>query len=505
VDELVVGIDLGTASSKGVLAAADGAVLATAVRSRPGSMSMPRPNWAEADPVRVWWQDVVSISRELADRASRGRISGVCVSGVGPCLVLCDSGDVPVRPAILYGIDMRSTAENARYGEQAILSRGGTALSSQAVGPKLLWVRRNEPDAWTRATRWYNSHSFVVRKLTGEYVLDHHTASQCDPFYDIHQMSWFGPWYDDVAPALPAPRLAWPFEVAGRVTSAAAEQTGLPAGTPVCLGTVDAWAEAFSVGARRPGDLMLMYGSTMFLIQVLARFAAHPQLWATCGVERGSWTVAAGMATSGSLTSWIREFAGNPSYDSLIQRAREVPAGSNGLLVLPYFAGERTPVFDARARGVIAGLHLNHTPAHVFRAAYEGIGFGIRQIMDLLESAIEPAGRLVAVGGGTQGGLWTQIVTDVTGRPQEIPAQTIGASYGDALMAAIGVGLTPPETDWTARAKTVEPRPQTRQVYDDLYQRYAELYPVTRPIVHYLAQLQEATGAAAIGGGVAPG
>jgi xylulokinase len=505
VDDLVIGIDLGTASSKGVLATASGMVVATTVRSRPGSMSMPRPNWAELDPVAIWWQDVVAIAKDLVGRSGRHQIAGVCVSGMGPCLVLCGSDDVPVRPAILYGIDMRSAAEinelTERYGEEAIISRGGTALSSQAVGPKLLWVRRNEPDAWARASCWFNSNSFVVRKLTGEYVLDHHTASQCDPLYDIHEQSWFDPWYGEVAGSLPAPRLAWPSEVVGYVTRSASEETGLPAGTPVCIGTVDAWAEAFSIGTRKPGDLMLMYGSTMFLVQVLRGFVTHPQLWTTCGVERGSRTLAAGMSTSGSLVSWIREFAGSPSYESLAQRARELPAGSDGLLVLPYFAGERTPIFDPRARGVIAGLHLNHTAAHVFRAAYEGIAFGIRQIFELLDSNAETARRLVAVGGGTQDGLWTQIVSDVTGRVQQIPAQTIGASYGDALMAAIGAGLTPPETDWTAHGKTVEPRPETRQVYDDLYQRYTALYPVTKPIVHYLAQLQETAGAAVNGTG----
>ena len=461
-EEVVIGIDLGTGSSKGVLAAPDGTVLATAVRSRPGSMSMPRPNWAEVDPVGVWWQDVVSIARELAGRAGRGRIAGVCVSGVGPCLVLCDSRDEPVRPAILYGIDMRATAEidelNDRYGEEAIIARGGTALSSQAVGPKLLWARRNEPDAWARAARWFNSNSYIVRKLTGEYVLDHHTASQCDPLYDIHARAWFGPWYEEVSrgPPRAAPRVARGDRRARDGRRGRAE-TGLPAGTPVCAGTVDAWAEAFSVGVRRPGDLMLMYGSTMFLVQVARGFAAHPLLWATCGVEPGSHTLAAGMSTSGTLMSWIRDFAGGPAYEALIERAAELPAGSDGLLVLPYFAGERTPVFDPRARGVIAGLHLSHTPAHVFRAGYEGIAFGIRQILELLEASAGPAARLVAVGGGTQGGLWTQIVSDVTGRPQLIPAQTIGASYGDALMAAIGTGLVPPETDWTAHGKMAEP------------------------------------------------
>ena len=494
-EQLLLGIDLGTGSSKGVLARTDGSVVATATRSRPGSMSLPRPGWAEVDPVRVWWADVVELCRDLVGRADGNPIAGLCVSGVGPCLVLTDGELNPVRPAILYGIDMRATAEidelTARYGEAEILARGGTALSTQAVGPKALWVQRHEPEVWSKAKRWYNSSSFVVGKLTGEYVLDHHTASQCDPAYDLAAQDWYMPWYEEVF-ALPAPRLAWPGEVVGTVTAAAAAETGVPAGLPVCAGTVDAWAEAFSAGVRRPGDLMLMYGSTLFFVAVSSTADPDPMLWTTAGVEPGTVTRAAGMSTSGSLTSWLADLFGGVSFDELVTEAARVPAGSDGLLLLPYFAGERTPVFDARARGVVAGLHLRHTRAHLFRAAYEGIGFGIRQIVELLDRPDQPVRRLVAVGGGTQGGLWTQIVSDITGRDQDIPAQTIGASYGDALLAGIGTGLVPPETDWAAAGRTVVPDPAARATYDQLFARYTELYPATRAIVHDLARLQEA-------------
>ena len=495
-EQLLLGIDLGTGSSKGVLARTDGTVVATATLPRPGSMSLPRPGWAEVDPVRVWWADVVGLCRDLVGRAGGARIAGLCVSGVGPCLVLTDEDLNPVRPAILYGIDMRATAEidelTARFGEAEILARGGTALSTQAVGPKALWVQRNEPSVWAKAKRWYNSSSFVVGKLTGEYVLDHHTASQCDPAYDLAAQDWYTPWYDEVF-ALPAPRLAWPGEVVGTVTAAAAAETGLPAGLPVCAGTVDAWAEAFSAGVRRPGDLMLMYGSTLFFVAVSSTAEPDPMLWTTAGVEPGTVTRAAGMSTSGSLTSWLADLFGRVSFDELVTEAARVPAGSDGLLLLPYFAGERTPIFDARARGVVAGLHLRHTRAHLFRAAYEGIGYGIRQIVELLDRPDQPVRRLVAVGGGTQGGLWTQIVSDITGREQDIPAQTIGASYGDALLAGIGTGLVPPGTDWAAAGRTVVPDPVARATYDQLFARYTELYPATRAIVHDLARLQEAT------------
>lgn len=489
VREYLIGIDLGTGSSKGVLARPDGTVVATAVR--PHAVDHPRPGWAEVDADEVWWRDVVEISRELT--AVGGHVAGVCVSGVGPCLLLCDRELRPVRPAILYGIDMRATDEIAeltgRYGADEIVARGGSALSSQAVGPKLAWVRRHEPDTWRRAARWYNSNSFAVARLTGEYVLDQHTASQCDPLYDISARAWHEPWVRDVAPGLEFPELRWPGEIVGTVHGEAAAQTGLPVGTPVCCGTVDAWAEAYSAGVRRPGDLMLMYGSTMFFVQALEEPRTHPLLWTTSGVEPGSYTLAAGMTTSGLLTEWARELSGGAPFAELIAEAEATPPGADGLLLLPYFAGERTPVFDPQARGVIAGLTLRHRRGHLLRAVYEGIGYGIRQILGLLDEAGGPAGRVFAVGGGAQAALWTQVVSDITGRPQILPRETIGASYGDALLAAIATGLAGPAADWAVTARVVTPDPSRAVLYAGLYDSYTALYPATRAIVHDLAAL----------------
>lgn len=493
VSEYVLGIDMGTGSTKGVLARPDGTVVASA--SRPHAMSLPRAGWAEMDAETDWWGDAAALCHELAGRAGDGRIAGVCVSGLGPCLLVCDADVQPLRPAILYGIDMRATAEIAelteRFSEAAIVARCGKSLSTQAVGPKLVWVRRREPDVWARTRRWYTSHSFVVGRLTGEYALDHQTASQCDPLYDLAANDWYRPWADEVVPGLELPRLVWPGEVLGTVHAEAARATGLAEGTPVAAGTVDAWAEAFSAGVRHPGDLMLMYGSTMFFVQVLGSASSHPALWTTAGVDRGSSTLAAGMATSGSLTAWLADLCGGAPFERLVAEAAATPPGADGLLVLPYFAGERSPIFDPRARGVVAGLTLRHGRGHLFRAVYEGIAFGIRQILELLEQAAGTPARIVAVGGGTQGGLWTQIVTDVTGREQLLPAQTIGASYGSALLAAIGAGLTAPDTDWSQIAGRVRPDLAHREVYDKLYDVYTELYPATKRQLHRLAALQE--------------
>jgi len=199
--------------------------------------------------------------------------------------------------------------------------------------------------------------------------------------------------------------------------------------------------------------------------------------------------LAAGMSTSGSLTTWLQDLVGGVPFETLITEAAATPAGSDGVVVLPYFAGERTPIFDADARGVVAGLSLRHTRAHLFRACYEGIAFGIRQIVEFLAEDA-PLHRLVAVGGGTQGGLWTQIVSDVTGREQVVPAQTIGASYGDALLSAIGTGLVPPDTDWARAGTIVAPNTANRQIYDRLFTTYSELYPATKAQVHALSAIQ---------------
>jgi xylulokinase len=487
--ETVLGIDVGTGSTKAVLATLDGAIVASA--ERPHETAHPRPGFFEHDADAIWWEGVRSVCRELAAHSEWGP-RAVCVSGVGPCVLAADEALRPLRPAILYGVDTRATAEIAeleeRLGAERILARGGSALSSQAVGPKLLWLARNEPDLWRRTRALLMPSSYAVARLSGEYVLDHHSASQCDPLYELAANRWAEDWWEEIASGIAPPRLAWPGEQVGVVTAQGSEETGIEAGTPVMAGTIDAWAEAFSVGVRKPGDLMLMYGSTMFFVQVVADGHPQPKLWATAGVEPGSASLAAGMATSGTLTSWLRDLVGGVSFEVLIEEAARVPPGAEGLLLLPYFAGERSPIYDPNARGVIAGLTLRHGRGHLLRAIYEATAFGVRDNLELFDSAGDVR-RIVIAGGGTRGALWPQIVSDVTGRDQQRPVHTIGASYGDALLAAIGAGLVPPETDWTELRETVTPDTTLATTYELLFSQYRELYRSTARVVHGLAEL----------------
>jgi len=490
-----LGVDIGTSSSKGVLVDEDGRIVAAATREH--EVERPRPAWVEMD-ARIWWDEFVSLARELPDRAREQgvepEIVAVGVSGMGPCVLLTDAHDEPVRSAILYGVDMRAGAQIARLtdelGADEIVRIGGSTLTSQAAGPKIAWIADEEPDAFAQARRLFMPASWLVRRLTGAYVLDHQSASQCSPLYDVEAEAWHEPWWRRFAPGIEAPRLAWAGEVAGTVTDAAAVATGIPAGTPVITGTIDAWTEAVSVGAHEDGDLMLMYGTTMFLIATGTETLRTPSMWTTVGAFPGTRNLAGGLATSGALTAWLKGVT-DADYPALLAEAEVSGRGARGLVMLPYFAGERTPILDPDARGVIAGLTLDHARGDLYRAALEATALGVRHNVETMRAAGADIRRIVAVGGGTQGGLWLQIVSDATGLVQEVPRTTIGASYGAAFLAATATADEPPRiADWNPVAHTVRPDPGAEAFYDELFERYLRLYGSTRELVHELAAAQ---------------
>lgn len=487
-----LGVDIGTSSSKGVLVDEHGRILATATVAH--DVSRPKPGFVEMD-ARVWWDEFVGLARDLRLTARaegvEPEITAVGVSGMGPCVLLADEHDEPVRPAILYGVDMRTVEQiarmNAELGVDEITRVGGSMLTSQAAGPKIRWIADEEPEAYARARRLFMPASWLARRLTGAYVLDHQSASQVSPLYDVEGGAWHEPWWHRFAPGIEAPRLAWAGDIAGGVTDAAAAATGIPAGTPVIVGTVDAWTEAVSVGAHQDGDLMLMYGTTMFLIATGTRTLRTPSMWTTVGAFPGTRNLAGGLATSGALTAWLRDLTG-ADYPALLAEAERSGPGARGLLMLPYFAGERTPILDPGARGVIAGLTLDHTRGDLYRAALEATALGVRHNVETMRAAGADIRRIVAVGGGTQGSLWLQVVSDATGLVQEVPRTTIGASYGAAFLAACSVSAEPPRiADWNPVETVVRPDPDLASFYDDMFERYVRLYDDTKHLVHELA------------------
>ncbi|MBX3029901.1 MAG: FGGY-family carbohydrate kinase [Chloroflexi bacterium] len=506
---LVLGIDIGTHESKGVLVTTSGRIVASA--AVPHATETPRPGWAEHDADGVWWHDLVTLSQTLLAQAGVGgeAIGAVGCSAIGPCVLPVDAAGRPLRPAILYGIDTRAAEEitelTDRLGPDWILRQTGSALSAQAAGPKILWLRRHEPDVWARTHRVMTSTSYLVYRLTSRVVIDHYTAAAYGPLYDLHTRDWAPAALDLVCDRALLPEIDWTAAVAGHIHADAARATGLREGTPVIVGTADAASEATAAGVRDPGDTMIMYGSSGFLIAVSDRLLVSTAQWPTVYLHPGTYALAAGMSTTGALLTWFRDTLGpsltdgtgptaeleglDAAFTLLAQEAARVPPGADGLLALPYWSGERTPINDPLARGVILGLTLSHTRGHVYRALIEGIAYGLRDNLDAMEAAGVSLDRLVAIGGGTGNELWVRTVSDVTGRPQQVQ-RTPGAALGDAMLAAAGTGLVPDleaTRTWVEPGPVIAPDPATQALHDDRYALYRALYRDTSSIAHALA------------------
>ncbi len=427
-------------------------------------------------------------------------VEAIGCSGIGPCVLPVDDEVRPLGPGILYGIDTRASAQIARLddelGAAAILERTGNALTSQSAGPKVAWLRDERPEAFAAATMFHTCQSFLVARLTGEHVMDRTTAAYWGPFYDIRANAWIDEWVSGTVEPERLPRLVWPTEVVGRVTADAARACGLAMGTPVIAGAPDAPAEAISAGVLGPGDLMVMYGSSIFMIAVVGETIVDPRMWAAPFVFEGTSIVAGGTSTAGTLTRWLIELlsdehdsaAISDHYGEFATWAAGSPPGANGLDLLPYLSGERTPIHDPDARGVIFGLSLRHTRADVARAALEGIAQGIRLNVEVMLEIGVPIERIRAVGGGVRNDAWLQTVSDCLGRSQEVVSQR-GAAYGDAILAAIGVGALErgDVPSWIDVDRIVEPDPELAELYARQASRHRRLYQSTKTIMHEVA------------------
>ncbi|PVE22406.1 carbohydrate kinase [Microvirga sp. KLBC 81] len=489
-----LGIDIGTYESKGALVDSDGQIVATASQSH--RMQVPRPGWAEHDADRDWWGDFVTISRSLLSqsRVDPAHIRAIGPSGIGPCMLPVDEAGTPLMNAVLYGVDTRAVQEieelTKTIGIERLLSECGNSLTSQSVGPKILWLKRNRPELFARTHKILNSSSFLVHKLTGRFTTDHYTACGSTPLYSAERLTWDDSYADLITGPERLPDLLWTTDVAGTVTPAAAEATGLAAGTPVITGTVDAAAEAVSVGVLGPGEMMIMYGSTIFIIMLTAERVRDPRLWYSPWLFEGQHACMSGLATSGTLTHWFRErFAGEldpaSAVETLAREAAQSPAGSHGLIVLPYFSGERTPIHDPHAKGVIFGLDLTHSRADIYRAFLEGIAYGVNHIVETYAEAGQKPTAIEAVGGGTKNQVWSQAVSDITGDEQTIRSRTIGASYGNAFLAAVAIGDVQREDirRWNPVERTIEPDRSLASVYSRQFNIYKRLYAQTKDLM----------------------
>ena len=487
-NQLYLGVDIGTYESKGVVTDSKGNLHGqVAVKHE---MIIPKQGWAEHDPMDVWWGDFTRITRMILNdgNISSKQIASVAVSAIGPCMLPIDRYTNPLYSGVLYGVDTRASEEinylNQIIGKENILKFGGNSLTSQSIGPKILWLKKQYPEIYREAHKIVTSTTFIVQKLTGKCVIDHYSAANFSPFYDKSKLEWS----DSLAPSIieirKLPELKWTTEVAGHITKQASHETGLLEGVPVTVGTIDAAAEAISVGVKRFGHMMVMYGSTMFFIGLIPSNESHESLWSAPWLFEKEFSLMAGTSTSGTITQWFRkEFAkdldSSEAFSELTKLASKSPAGSKNLITLPYFSGERTPIQNPKACGVLFGLNLTHTREDIYRSFLEGISYGANHIIETFVSSGFKPEKLFAVGGGTKNEIWVNSLSNISGYAQTLKTKTIGAAYGDAFLGALSLGhVERKDIDvWNQTKKVIKASPNP--IYSKQYKLFKALYKHT--------------------------
>jgi xylulokinase len=476
----VLGLDIGTTACKAVLVNDHGEIIAGAEREH--EVAANYPGWAEADPEQ-WWRGAVETSQAVLGKAKNPGIAALGVAGMVPALILVDAEGAPVRPSIQQN-DARATDEirwlREHYPEDELFRRTGATWNQQVVPPKILWLKRHEPQRWARAVRVTGSYEYVTWRMTGVPYVEANWALESG-LWDPRKGEWIEELFHllEIDPAMFAPvRLC--HEVVGSVAARAGRILGVEPGIPVIAGSADHIAAALAAGLTDPGEAVFKLGGAGDFLYVVDEFVPHRQLFIDFHDVPGKFVLNGCMATSGSVVKWFRErFRPTATYGALDEEAALIRPGSDGLLVLPYFLGEKTPIHDPFARGTVVGLTLSHTPAHVYRAILEGIAYGFRHHLEIIAGAGYPVTRCYVMDGGARSALWRGIIASVLGREVYYLNQSrAGSAYGVAFVCGVAAGLW----DWTdARSRVrvierVEPDPHAASVYAEGYEAYLDTY-----------------------------
>lgn len=497
-----LGLDVGTTGVKGLLISPrEGSIVAEA--TAPHDLHSPHPGWAEEDPAD-WWRGTRAVCKEIVSRVPGGAraIAAVGVSGMVPAIVLLDGEGRVLRPSIQQN-DARAHAEVAalqgEIDQAEVLARTGSATTAQHVGPRVRWLQLHERAVWGRTRLVLGSYDYLRLQLTGEPALELNWAVESG-LWDIHARDW-APEYLAAAAVAPEllPPVRRPDAAGGRVTAAAAAATDLAPGTPVAIGSADHVASALAAGVTRPGDLLIKFGGAGDILYCADRPLVDARLFLDAHDVPGKWLPNGCMAASGSLVKWLLAelFAiapDGPALAALDAQAAALPPGAGGLICLPYFLGEKTPIFDPLARGVFAGLTLSHGQAHLFRAVLEAVIYGFAHHVEVLQEAGLPIERIFATNGGVRSSLWRGIAADVLGREVISFPSHPGSSLGAAFVAGMHVGLF---DNWAAierfltERRLERPDPRRHARYQEMYGIYRRLYPAMREDLGRLARIGE--------------
>ena len=493
-----LGIDVSTTSAKALLIDENGNVISTAATEL--SISTPRPLWSEQDPQEWWAASANSIRNALTKAGVSGKqVAGIGLTGQMHGLTLLDVDNHVLRPAILWN-DQRTAMEcdeiTQKVGYERLLHWTGNKALTGFTAPKILWVRKHEPEVYARVAHILLPKDYVRFRLTGDYAVDKADGSGM-LLFDLEKRDWCSDLLDLLEIPLEwLPKTYEGPEITGGISQEAADATGLAAGTPVVGGGGDQAAQAVGVGAVEPGIVALTLGTSGVVFASTDRpfIEAEGRLHAFCHSVPGAWHLMGVMLSAAGSLRWHRDtFAPGTSFDALLAPAQAIPAGSEGLFFLPYLTGERTPYPDPLARAGFVGLTVRHQMAHLTRAVLEGVAFGLRDGMELIKSAGLGEIRQVRVsGGGARSALWRQILADVLSAELVTVNTSEGAAFGAALLAGVGVHAWDDVLQsCQATIRTMEktqPQPETVRLYDQSYEIYRSLYPALKPFYEAVAR-----------------
>jgi len=474
----LVGLDVGTSAVKGLAIDEHGTVLARAQASYP--LSTPRSGWAEQDPER-WWEATQSVLAELAQPT--GRPEGIGLSGQMHGLVALDRRDRVLRPAILWN-DQRTARECAEIesalGLERLIALTGNRALPGFTAPKLLWLRRHEPDTYAAIAQVMLPKDYVRLRLCGARCTDVSDASGT-LLLDVAARRWS----DQVLEALELPASWLP-----PVLESVDEAGRCADGVAVAAGAGDQAAGALGVGVDRPGPLSVVLGTSGVVFCALPAFAADPEgrLHAFCHAVPATWHAMGVMLSAAGSLQWLRSAAApDLGYEQLVNEAEAWPAGTEGLMFAPYLAGERTPHADPDARGAFVGLSVRHDRGALARAVLEGVAFGLRDSLDLIAALGERPSLGRVSGGGARSELWLRIVASALEIPLQRVAVDEGAAFGAAILAGVAAGVWRDVREGVAATvkagRTIEPVPAWVEVYREQRERYRALYPALRRVV----------------------
>lgn len=476
-DQFLLAIDIGTTNTKAALFKPDGTVVCTA--SRRHKVSSPREGFAEHDAEVIWWAETVEVCREITNTegVDPACIRAIGISSLSPALLPVDSNGDALYPAMLYNLDRRSVNEMRQLSETF-------QVGPLSTGPKILWLKKNVPEIFEKAAYFIGTPSFIVHKLTGSMVADHAAHTIAGMPYDQKNMRWD----EEMCAACGItperlPKLCYGSEIGGYVTAKAAALTGLKEGTPVTVGTGDFPAECCSFGTVYAHSIRLTFGTT---VGVNFGFNSSDPLFRDYDFEtslaarpkrRGG-----AMPNGCSTVDWVVGLLSGPMAenripDSVLQQLYEnTPAGSNGLMILPFLnGGNGAPLNKPEAKGALVGLETKHSHGDIYRAALEGLAYSIRMLLDP-----KPGDKLeaVAMAGGIRIPGLLQVVSDVTGFTLTPLIAFNNALIGDAFLAGMACGMFKSLEDinpWIRTGEVVRPNPANKAIYDAGFEKFAEL------------------------------